>query len=84
MCCSHKSEFKRPVYAGEQITCNWLIADIDERGHAKSRSQDIQRTGVTVLEATATGVLPGTEERECLQQVLAEGDLTNGVAVPRT
>ncbi|MNY15291.1 hypothetical protein D3C86_1484950 [compost metagenome] len=32
-------------YATEQITCHWLIADIDERGHAKAE-------GIIVLEAT--------------------------------
>ena len=27
-------EFKRPVYTAEQITCQWPITDITERGHA--------------------------------------------------
>ncbi|MDD2056770.1 MaoC family dehydratase [Pseudomonas sp. GD03860] len=71
-------EFKRPVYPGEQITCYWLIADIDERGHAKAEVRILNAQGVTVLEATTTGVLPGTEEREHLNQMLVEGDLTNG------
>lgn len=72
--------FKRPVYAGEQITCHWLIADIDERGHAKAEGRILNVEGITVLEATTTGVLPGTEEREYLKQMLSEGDPTNGAA----
>jgi acyl dehydratase len=77
-------EFKRPVYPGEQITCHWLIADIDERGHAKAEVRILNALGVTVLEATTTGMLPGTEERERLRQMLAEGDFTNGVAMHMT
>ena len=72
--------FKQPVYAGEQITCHWLIVEIDERGHAKAEIRILNAEGVTVLEATTTGVLPGTEERECLKQMLAEGDPTNRAA----
>lgn len=71
-------QFKRPVYAGEQITCHWLIADIDERGHAKAEVRIVNAEGITVLEATTTGVLPGTEERERLKQLLSDGDPTNG------
>jgi hypothetical protein len=72
--------FKRPVYAGEKITCHWLIADIDERGHAKAEVRIINEEGLMVLEATSSGVLPGTGERERLKQMLSEGDPTNGTA----
>ena len=74
-------EFKRPVYAGDQITCHWLIADIadiDERGRAKAEVRILNAEGTTVLEATTSGVLPGTEERKRLKQMLADGDPTNG------
>lgn len=74
-------EFKLPVYAGEEITCHWLISDINERGHAKAEVRILNTQGFTVLEATTTGVLPGTEERERLKQMLAEGDLSNGADV---
>lgn len=76
--------FKRPVYAGEQITCHWLIADIDERGHAKADVRIMNAEGITVLEATTSGVLPRTEEREHLKQMLSEGDPTNGAAASMT
>ncbi|MCY1388820.1 (R)-specific enoyl-CoA hydratase [compost metagenome] len=77
-------EFKRPVYPGEPVTCHWLIADIDGRGHAKAEVRILNAQGVTVLEATTTGVLPGPEERERLKQMLAEGDITNGAVMPMT
>lgn len=70
-------EFKRPVYPEEQITCHWLIVDIDERGHAKAEVRVLNEEGVTVLLAMTTGMLPGTQERECLKRMLAEGDPTN-------
>ncbi|SFW69470.1 MaoC family dehydratase [Pseudomonas sp. NFACC04-2] len=70
-------EFKRPVYPEEQITCHWLIVDIDERGHAKAEVRVLNEEGVTVLQAMTTGVLPGAQERECLKRMLAEGDPTN-------
>ena len=72
-------EFKRPVYAGDEITCHWLIVDIDERGRAKAEVRMLNAEGITVLEAKTTGVLPGTEERQRLKQMLADGDPTNGV-----
>ena len=65
---------------GERITCHWLIADIDERGHAKTEVRILNAEGITVLEATTSGVLPRTEERERLEQMLSDGDPTNGAA----
>ena len=71
-------EFKQPVYPGEQITCHWLIASIDERGHAKAEVTVINTHGITVMVATTAGVLPGFEERDRLKQMLSDGDTTNG------
>ena len=62
-------EFKQPVYADEPITCHWLIVDIDERGHAKAEVRILDAQGITMLEATTTGVLPGAKERERLKPV---------------
>ncbi|PYY71561.1 acyl dehydratase [Pseudomonas jessenii] len=73
-------EFKRPVYAGERITCQWLIADIDERGHAKAEIRMLNAEGITVLEGSTSGVLPGQKERERLTRMLSEGDPDNGAA----
>ncbi len=73
-------EFKRPVYPGEQITCHWLITDINEWGHAKAEVSILNAEGVTVLAAMTSGVLPGVQERERLKQMLCEGDPTNGAA----
>ncbi|HPQ95269.1 MAG: MaoC family dehydratase [Thiothrix sp.] len=66
--------FKRPVYAGETLTCDWIILDIDDRGHAKAAVRVINDSGITVLEAETTGVLPNVSERQHLAKILAEGD----------
>ncbi|MNL58557.1 hypothetical protein D3C87_1822030 [compost metagenome] len=41
-------------YATEQITCHWLIADIDERVHAMAEVWVLNAEGVNVLEATTS------------------------------
>ncbi len=72
--------FKRPVYAGETITCYWTITDIDERGRARAEIKITNPEGVVVLEAETTGVIPGEKERARLAEMVAEDDSTNGVA----
>lgn len=76
-------QFKRPVYAGETLTCDWIIREIDERGRAKAEVRVVNGGGITVLEeAETTGVLPGASERQRLVKMLAEGDPTNGITNP--
>lgn len=70
--------FKRPVYAGETLTCDWIITEIAERGRAKAKVIITNPEGVIVLEAETTGVIPGEMERARLAEMLAEGDPTNG------
>lgn len=71
-------EFKRPVYAGDTVSRHWLIAEIDERGHAMVEVQVLDETGDVVLQATTRGVLPSPRQREHLREMLAQGDPTNG------
>lgn len=77
-------KFKRPVYAGETLTCHWVISEIDERERAKAHISVINGHGVTVLEAEITGVLPNRNERQRLTGMLNEGDLTNGLTNRQT
>jgi len=74
--------FKRPVYAGETLTCDWIVREIDEKGRAEAQIKVTNDDGVIVLEAETRGVLPNEPERQRLVEMLAEGDPTNGV-VPR-
>jgi len=70
--------FKEPVYVGETITCNWVITAIDLKGRAKASVTITKEDGVTVIEAEVSGIAPGLEERKILNQMLSEGDPTNG------
>ncbi len=75
-------QFKRPVYAGDTLTCVWVITEINERGRANAKVHVTNDDGVTVLEAEISGVLPNDSERQRLAEMLAEGDPTNGVTTP--
>lgn len=69
--------FRAPVYAGDTITCSWVITAIDERGRARASVTLTNEDGVTVIEAEIGGVLPGPAERRVLSEMLSEGDPTN-------
>ncbi|MGF6286641.1 acyl dehydratase [Pseudomonas sp. BT76 TE3572] len=75
--------FKKPVYAGDTITCHWVITDIDEKGRATAAITMSNQDDIIVMEAQTSGVVPGVKEREILTQMLQEGDPTNGVTAPR-
>lgn len=71
--------FKGPVYIGETITCSWVITAIDPKGRANASVTLTKEDGVTVIEAEISGIVPGVEERKALNQMLSEGDPTNGI-----
>ena len=69
--------FLRPVYIGDTIRCRITIEAVDERNFARAGGMFTNQDGLTVLEATVTGFIPGTPEREALARMMAEGDPTN-------
>ena len=73
-------QFRRPVYAGDTVTCRWLITEVDARGRATAVITLSNEDGVIVLEGETRGVLPGEQERQLLSQMLAEGDPGNPLA----
>ncbi len=74
-------EFKKPVYIGETIKCNFTITEIDERGHAEAKAVFTNENKITVLKAALTGIVPGTREKQVLQDMMAEGDPTNKISL---
>ena len=64
--------FKRPVYVGELLTCDWVIESIDERGRGHARVTVTNGDGVVVLESETSGVLPDAAERQRLAELLVE------------
>jgi len=71
--------FKGPVYAGETITCTWVMTAIEQNGRAKASVTITKEDGATVIEAEISGIVPGLQERKVLSQMLSEGDPTNGL-----
>ena len=71
--------FKAPVYVGDHITCELTIIEITQRGRARAEAIFRNQDDVPVMEAAVSGILPGPEEKQVLQTMLAEGDPTNGL-----
>ena len=69
--------FKKPIYVGDTITCEFTITEIDERDRATASVRFRNQHDITVIEATLTGVLPNDEERRVMAIMVAEGDPTN-------
>ena len=70
-------KFRKPVYCGDTVTCDFTITDLDEKGKARAESVFINSKGLTVAEATLTGFIPGVHERQVMQWMMEEGDTTN-------
>ncbi len=60
--------FRRPVYFGDTITCEFTITEADERNRAKAEAVLSNQHGEVVIEAWLSGVLPGQAERTILAQ----------------
>ena len=71
--------FKGPVYAGETITCSWVITAIDHNGRAHASVTINKEDGAIVMEAEISGIVPRVAERNVLSRMLSEGDPTNGL-----
>ncbi len=74
--------FLKPVYFGDTVTCCFTLLDVDERGRAQASAVFSNQHGVTVIEATLAGRLPGEAERAVLAAMVAEGDPTNKAVTP--
>ena len=72
-------KFKKPVYFGDTVRCDFTITDIDERGRARAEAVFTNEDDLTVLEAVVTGIVPGAQEKQVMKDMLAEGDPTNMV-----
>ena len=72
-------KFRKPVYIGDEITCEFTIIQVDERRWAKATGAFINQNGESVLEAEILGIVPGPREQHVLKAMLAEGDPTNGM-----
>jgi len=69
--------FNRPVYFGDTIECTFTITEINRYNRARAEVIYRNQDGAIVLEADLAGILPGSREREVLEEMVAEGDPTN-------
>jgi 3-hydroxybutyryl-CoA dehydratase len=58
--------FKRPVYMGDELTCVWKIMGIDEGNRAQAEVIVTNSSGLAVLLAETTGLIPNDTERKLL------------------
>ncbi len=72
-------KFKKPVYFGETIKCDFTIIDISETGRAEAEVLFTNEHGIVVLEAVLAGIVPGEQEKKVIKEMLAEGDPTNKI-----
>ncbi|SDG87397.1 Acyl dehydratase [Pseudomonas flavescens] len=72
--------FKRPVYAGDTVTCDWMIIEVDSQGRGRAEVTMRNAEGEVVLEAETAGIAPGVKEKERLVEMLREGDPSNMAA----
>jgi acyl dehydratase len=72
--------FKKPVFLGDTVTCQWTFTEIDERSHAKAQVEFRNQDGILVLTATVKGIIPGPLESAILKAMVEEGDPTNLLA----
>ena len=73
-------KFKKPVYFGDTVKCDFKIVDIDERGRAKAEAVFTNEYDIIVLEGMVTGLVPGAQEKQIMKDMLAEGDPTNRIS----
>ena len=73
-------EFKKPVYMGDTIKCDFTITELDDRGRAKAEVVFTNENGIKVLESILTGIIPGAQEKQVMKEMMAEGDPTNKIS----
>ena len=73
-------QFKKPVYSGDTISCHFKITKIDGQERAEAEAVFINQEQTTVMRAVITGIIPGSQEKRVLEQMVSEGDPTNKVS----
>jgi hypothetical protein len=69
--------FKKPIYPGEPITCEFTVDGVDASRFARAHARLTNRDGVEVMAVVLEGFLPDPPARDRLSQMIADGDPTN-------
>lgn len=62
--------FKQPVYFDDTITCRCELTAVDDQNRAEAEAVFTNQHGDVVLAATLYGILPNTQERSVLRDLL--------------
>lgn len=62
--------YKKPVYLGDTITCDFEITEVDENGRATAAAEYKNQAGIVVIEGVLKGRLPGSTEKEILRSLI--------------
>jgi acyl dehydratase len=73
-------KFLKPVYFGDTIKCDFTITKMEDGGQARGEAVFTNGDGVTVLAGVVTGSIPGAQEKQVMEAMVAEGDPTNKVS----
>ena len=71
--------FKKPVYFGDTVTCDFTITNINGQRQAEAKAVMKNQDDLIVLEADLFGIIPGSSEQNILNTMVAEGDPTNKI-----
>jgi len=69
--------FLKPVFVGDEITCEVTILEIDKRNRASAHAVFINQNGVCVFESKLKGVLPNENEKKLLDNMVSRSNETN-------
>ena len=69
--------FKKPVYFGDKIICDFTITDIEDSGWASAKAEYKNQDGTIVVVAFLKGIIPGFKEKDVMNVMIAEGDPSN-------
>lgn len=70
-------KFRKPVYIGDTIKCDFTISAVSATGRAEAEVMFTNQKDIKVLQAVITGILPGEDEVRVMKQMVAEGDPSN-------
>jgi len=62
-------QFKKPVYFGDTVTCDLVIARVGDNGCAEADAVFTDQTGRVVIEGRLSGFLPGPEQRQIMEEM---------------
>ena len=64
--------YRKPVYFGETVECQFIITEIDENNRAKAEAVFRNQKNEIVMEARLSGIVPSLAERRIMAEMMAE------------